>query len=360
MPIPSRPPAANACPTRPSPPAASAGVPRRPRAGAWSCVTGAWVRLLTLLALLLLPACRASVAGSSAKAAPPPPPTAGYIERAAAPPTIDGRLDDACWQKAQVVRADFRFDSTGRRDPQPRLNARYLWDEHYLYIAYEVFDANLIALPTGSPQGPPDNRRLSAQAWAPDDKIDLAEFMIAFEGFTNPSFFWEVQHNAANHLGDVLNLVPDPASPLRWSSMVPAWGRHFLFYEEFIQDDGPYRVAMAVRLKPRADGEPSSVNNPRDVDTGYTAEIRLPWRGLGAPTTWRVAATQPGLSFTEAGNPLAFAMAGKRVQILAAMLQGDGPEPLYFHSSPTLVARRHFAPSIEHWPTYELRGPAGP
>ena len=39
---------------------------------------------------------------------------------------------------------------------------RYAWDDHYLYIAYETFDANLTAQGTGEMQGPKDNRREGA------------------------------------------------------------------------------------------------------------------------------------------------------------------------------------------------------
>lgn len=284
---------------------------------------------------------------------------AGFIARAATPPVIDGKLDDACWRDATVIDANFRYDARATRDAQPRLRVRYAWDEHYLYIAYESFDANLVALPEGPPQGPPDNRRQRPMSWAPDKKLDLVEFFVTFEGYNDPIAAWEIHHNAANHFGDVWTLTPPQDSLLRQSAMIPFWSKHFLNFEEYVQDDGPYRVASAVRLLPKADGTPSTVNDAHDVDTGYTAELRLPWRGLGAPTSWRVGATTPLLGGPEASRPIAFDMRYRRVRLFAAVLDGDGPAPRYFHSSPTLPAKTLFAPRYVDWPMYECRGAGG-
>ncbi|MCX5659895.1 MAG: hypothetical protein NTW19_09260 [Planctomycetota bacterium] len=298
------------------------------------------LRVLCLSALLCLSACQSP---------------AGFIDRAAVAPVIDGQLDDACWKSAPVIDANFRFDGQSLRDPQPRLRVRYAWDEHYLYLAYDVTDANLVALPDGSPQGPADNRRQTPLAWGPEKKLDLVEFFVTMEGYDNPVVAWEIHHDAANHFGDIWTIVPPEDSLLRRSSMIPFWGKHFMAVEEYVQDDGPFRVASAVRLKPKADGAPSTVNDPRDTDTGYTAELRLPWRGLGAPTTWRVGATTPGLSGDEIGKPIAFDMRRHRIRLFAAMLDGDGPNPIYFHSSPTMPKKTLFAPRYIDWPVYECR-----
>jgi len=101
--------------------------------------------------------------------------------------------------------------------------------------------------------------------------------------FGDPQIFWEIHHNALNQFNDILITVVDLDRPAAKSR---------LFYDgirfnwrEVIEDDAETGCTrkMAVRLKPKADGKPSTVNDASDEDTGYIGEIRLPWYGLGAP-----------------------------------------------------------------------------
>ena len=64
-----------------------------------------------------------------------------FIEKTATPPTIDGKLDEACWQAATPL-ADFAHAS-----PVPPValklaptEMRYLWDDKYLYIAVKCWE----------------------------------------------------------------------------------------------------------------------------------------------------------------------------------------------------------------------------
>ena len=105
-------------------------------------------------------------------------------------------------------------------------------------------------------------------------------------------------------------------------------------------DDGEFTVARAVQLKPRKDGKPSTVNDPADRDTGYTGEIRLPWAGLGAPAAQRRADGS-------------YALAGTRLPILAASLNGNRGEAVYHSSAPSLPKLMfHF--SVALWPKHLL------
>ena len=110
--------------------------------------------------------------------------------------------------------------------------------------------------------------------------------------------------------------------------------------ERFVTDDGASTVARAVQLKARKDGKPSTVNDPSDRDTGYTGEIRLPWAGLGAPSANR----RPDGSY---------ALAGTRLPILAASLNGNRGEATY-HSSAPHLPRLMFHFSVALWPKYVL------
>jgi len=302
------------------------------------------LRMAFVAAFMLLPAVLVRAEEASA-------PKAGdvAIVRAEQPVAVDGVLDEPCWAQAKPIRADYINSKQGVLSAEPRLLARFAYDDEYLYIAYETFDRNLVALGTSEFQGPPDNRRQGAVIWKEGVKVDVVEFFISFG---DEHFFWEIHHNAANHFNDVWCTVVDPAWPIAKSSMVP-FG--ILFGDEmFIRDEGEHKLARAVRLKPKADGKPSTVNDPTDLDTGYTAEIRLPWAGLGAPLerrTWLERdAPEPGKPKVREPGP--WKMAGQVVHVIAAVQDGDLAER-YHHSSPTRNGG-WFHKSFPDWPRYRL------
>jgi hypothetical protein len=103
---------------------------------------------------------------------------------------------------------------------------------------------------------------------------------------------------------------------------------------------------MAVKLKPKADGTPSTVNDSSDVDAGYTAEIRLPWRSIGAPAaaaSWIENKPAPRV-------PGPWKMAGQSVSLLSVFQDGDLPER-YHHSSATKEPG-WFHKTQPAWPRY--------
>ncbi len=59
--------------------------------------------------------------------------------RTAAPPTIDGRVDDACWQEAAVAKDFVLFGGKGYA--VEKTEARVLWDATSLYIGMICFDS---------------------------------------------------------------------------------------------------------------------------------------------------------------------------------------------------------------------------
>ena len=112
-----------------------------------------------------------------------------------------------------------------------------------------------------------------------------------------------------------------------------------------MMDDGPFRLATAVKLKLRADGKPSTVNDASDCDTGYTAELRLPWRAL-AP----LAACRKG-----SGDGSPWNMAGCRLRILAVVQNGDLPASVVrYHTSTPYRRGGYFHQNISNWPIYWL------
>jgi len=215
------------------------------------------------------------------------------------PLTVDGRLDESTWQAAVKLPIHFILGKKGVAGEEAVGYVKICWDDYYLYIGYETYDRNLVAAGTGKTEGDEWNKRPGAKIWdAKDQTIDVAEFFVSFND--DPEHFWEIHHNAANQFSDVFVVSPRKESPYHKSLR---WGIRFV-HEAYIHDDGPYKLATAVRLKPRDNPEdrrpvPSSINDPSDVDTGYTAEIRLPFGPIGAPLAlcdpdtakWKLAGT---------------------------------------------------------------------
>ncbi len=86
--------------------------------------------------------CLSSVGQGQAAA---PTPLSYNCYRTSTPITIDGKLDDAAWEKAPWT-TDF-VDIQGAARPAPRFRTRVkmLWDDHFLYIAAELEEPNVKA-----------------------------------------------------------------------------------------------------------------------------------------------------------------------------------------------------------------------
>jgi hypothetical protein len=266
------------------------------------------------------------------------------------PIVIDGDLNDPAWKDATPINVEYIWGKVGEKSKEPRMIVRYTWDDHYLYIGYETFDKNLVALGTGQKKGPPKNQREGALISHEKEKVDVVEFFISFG---DERFFWELHHNAANQFNDIWCTVVDENWPIRKSGLF-RFGIHF-GTGEILQDDtaGDRTLAMAVKLKPKADGKPSTLNDPSDTDTGYTAELRLPWLGLGAPfeRETMVQVEGPGGRKRSVHGP--WKMAGQEMKILAVFQDGDLKDH-YHHSSPTFPGS-WFHKGAQHYPRYRLQ-----
>lgn len=119
--------------------------------------------LRRVLVVLVVLACLA--AGSSGRT-----PAAESIPETVEPVVVDGVLDEPVWQIAKPVEVDYLGSKQGQKSAEKRMVARYAWDGNYLYIGYETFDANLLALGNGRTEGPEGNRRPGASIYDPDRK----------------------------------------------------------------------------------------------------------------------------------------------------------------------------------------------
>ncbi len=250
-------------------------------------------------------------------------------------PVIDGKLDDVCWKKAKPVQAFHPHGEKGKKAEPPPLTARYAWDERYLFIGYEVKDSSIVAIGTGKEDGPPNNRRPQSVEYLPKKNLDLVEFFISFG---SNRFFWEIHHNADNHLNDLWIELPTARELAKIPK--PSY-KHVTFHRDrYVGDEDSFTVKRAVRLKSKADNRPSSINDESDVDAGYTGEIRLPWAGLGAPKKFR----KPNGEYS---------LEGKRLPILAVVLNGNDGQAKY-HSSGSDLPPLMYHYSTRLWPLYEL------
>jgi hypothetical protein len=164
----------------------------------------------------------------------------GYVcYRAIGPVTIDGRLDKACWQAAPWT--DDFVDIEGDAKPRPRFRTRckMLWDDDYFYVGAELEEPHV---------------------WATLTQHDSVIFKDNdFEVFIDPKgdnhAYYEFEMNALNTGWDLFLTMPykDGGTPIN-SWEIPG-------------------LKTAVHV----DG---TINDPSDVDRGWSVEIAFPWKVL--------------------------------------------------------------------------------
>lgn len=201
-----------------------------------------WLRMLFLSGMIAAPV---TVARSSAETSRFPVPGIAFqperyiCYRASAPLAIDGRGDEAAWQAAPWT-GPF-VDIEGDLQPPPALStrAKLLWDERDLYIYAEMEEPGL---------------------WATYDRRDAIIFHEHdFEVFLDPDgdthLYYELEINALNTVWDLLLVRP-------------------------YRDGGPAVHAWDIaglRTAVHLDG---TLNDPSDVDAGWSVEIAMPWEIL--------------------------------------------------------------------------------
>jgi hypothetical protein len=158
--------------------------------------------------------------------------------RAAKPLVIDGRLDDAAWQDAAWSDDFVDIEGDARPKPKHRTRMKMLWDDTYLYIAAEL-----------------DEPHISASATKHDSYI--FHFDHDFEVFIDPDgdnqLYVELEMNALNTIWDLLLVRPY----LNGGPPLDSW-----------ENPG---LKSAVYIN-------GTLNDPRDIDQGWSIEIAWPWK----------------------------------------------------------------------------------
>ena len=154
---------------------------------------------------------------------------------------IDGRLDEESWQKAAWT--DYFIDIEGDLKPAPLFETRVkmLWDDKYLYIGAELREPNLWAT----------LRQRDTVIFRDND----FEVFIDPNGATQP--YYETEINALGTVWDLLLRAPYRDVE---KAAVNAW------------DIKDMKVAVSLH---------GTLNNPNDVDSGWTVELAFPWAVLG-------------------------------------------------------------------------------
>jgi len=173
------------------------------------------------------------------------------------PLTIDGRLDEAAWATAPWTSDFVDIQGAAKATPRFRTRAKLLWDEDYLYIAAEIQEPHV---------------------WATVTNHDEVIFQDPdFEIFMDPD-------------GDTHNYYEFEINALNTS-----WD---LRLDKPYQDRGTAHNEWDIPGLKSAVHVRGTLNDPSDVDEGWTVELAFPWKVLaqyarhaGAPNEgeqWRI------------------------------------------------------------------------
>jgi hypothetical protein len=167
-------------------------------------------------------------------------PKAYLCGRASGPVRIDGRLSDRAWQRASWTDAFVDIEGSLKAAPQHTTRVKMLWDDRFLYIGAMLEEPHV---------------------WGTLTRRDTVIFYDNdFEVFIDPDGdnheYYELELNALNTVWDLF--LPRPYRD--GGKAVDAW------------DIAGLKTAVHV------DG---TLNDPRDTDRGWSAEIALPWKALG-------------------------------------------------------------------------------
>ncbi|HUI29502.1 MAG TPA: carbohydrate-binding family 9-like protein [Candidatus Acidoferrales bacterium] len=160
--------------------------------------------------------------------------TAGSID-------VDGKLDEESWKNAAWT--EYFVDIQGSSKPAPLYQTRLkmLWDDRYLYIGAEIQEPNLWAT----------LRQRDTVIFRDND----FEVFIDPNGATQP--YYETEVNALGTVWDLL--LREPYRDVDRAA-VNAW------------DIKGLKIGVVFH---------GTLNNPSDVDTGWTVELAFPWSVLG-------------------------------------------------------------------------------
>jgi Domain of unknown function (DUF1083). len=150
---------------------------------------------------------------------------------------VDGLANESSWKNAEV--SDDFIDIEGMKVPTYKTNVRMLWDEEYLYFFADLEEPHV---------------------WADITERDAVIFYNNdFEIFIDPDGdthnYYEFEMNALNTVWDLLLVKPYREN----GPVVDSWD------------------ILGIRTAVHVNG---TLNDPNDVDQGWSVEIAMPWSVL--------------------------------------------------------------------------------
>lgn len=167
------------------------------------------------------------------------PPKRYTCYRTDSPIVIDGRLDEPSWRSAPATDAFVDIEGDVKPRPTYETRARMLWDDEHLYIGAVLEEPHV---------------------WATLRERDSIVFNDNdFEVFIDPDGdscnYYEIEINALNTIFDLLLVKTYRAG-------------------------GPARHEWNLAGLKTAVYIDGTLNDPRDVDRGWSVEMALPWSSL--------------------------------------------------------------------------------
>jgi hypothetical protein len=213
----------------------------------WATSGGQFMRIAwSLVAALhaMCPAAGAAVQDTDwAKMKPITP--RGYVcIRARGMIHVDGKADEPAWADAPWTEDFVDIEGPGKPRPRFRTRAKMLWDDQYLYVFAELQEPHVCGTIT----------RKNEVIFRDDD----------FEVFINPD---SSNHNYYEYEMNALNTI--------WE----------LTLDRPYRDDGPVHLGTNMEGLKSAVHVDGTINDPSDIDRGWSVEIAFPWKGLAKYAT---------------------------------------------------------------------------
>lgn len=163
------------------------------------------------------------------------------VHRSATPIAVDGHVDKAVWQGVEAVRLDIpREQQQQGLTMEEGGTARLLWDEQYLYVAFDFVDSDVVANGTEDDQ---EHHNLG----------DVAEIFLKP---AEQTWYWEFHVTPAGYVSTYWHV-----------------GRGRFGLQGVNSHVKPRFIEAAARVQ-------GTLNDWHDRDQGWTAEVAIPWDKL--------------------------------------------------------------------------------
>jgi len=152
------------------------------------------------------------------------------VKRASRPIVVDGKLDDPAWKAAPPM--EFQFPWSRQTGAKQKTLARVLWDDQFLYAAYDCDDADIVAHFTERDD--------------PTYKDDAVEIFI--NPVPSQTFYYGMEMNARAVLFDYF----------------------YVFPKALLKRLNFTGVQLASHIR-------GTLNQTGDPDRGWSLEVAIPW-----------------------------------------------------------------------------------